>query len=281
MSRGEGRLYRQKDTRFWSCAYYLRGKQIRQSTGETDEKRALNFLKRKIREVENDKDGIKRFTNPRQEKVSVNEILNDLVEHYKRGGKKGIPREVPPQMTSHLRPLREFFCELRAVQVGSRDIEAFKAQRKAEHKANATINRSLQLLSQAYKYALKSDPPKLNRAPNIELYDEDNARKGKFSPAEAEAIFNSLPEYMADVARFAYETGHRSNEIRQLCWSHLEPDGIRVPASIAKGRKEEVIALTEEIEEILTRRMADRRPGCDLIFHHDGHPIVDYRKCWH
>src|SRR5262249_2579627 len=156
--------------------------------------------------------GIKRFTNPRQEKVSVNEILNDLVEHYKRGGKKGIPREVPPQMTSHLRPLREFFCELRAVQVGSRDIEAFKAQRKAEHKANATINRSLQLLSQAYKYALKSDPPKLNRAPNIELYDEDNARKGKFSPAEAEAIFNSLPEYMADVARFAYETGHRSNE---------------------------------------------------------------------
>src|SRR5215471_12534114 len=116
MSRGEGRLYRQKDTRFWFCAYYLRGKQIRQSTGETDEKRALNFLKRKIREVENDKDGIKRFTNPRQEKVSVNEILNDLVEHYKRGGKKGIPREVPPQMTSHLRPLREFFCELRAVQ---------------------------------------------------------------------------------------------------------------------------------------------------------------------
>src|SRR5215471_17827806 len=86
---------------------------------------------------------------------------------------------------------------------------------------------------------------------------------------------------MADVARFAYETGHRSNEIRQLCWSHLEPDGIRVPASIAKGRKEEVIVLTEEIEEILTRRMADRRPGCDLIFHHDGHPIVDYRKCWH
>jgi hypothetical protein len=38
--------------------------------------------------------------------------------------------------------------------------------------------------------------------------------------------------------------------------------------------------LTEEVEEILSRRKSDRRPGCALIFHHDGAPIVDYRKCW-
>jgi integrase len=116
----------------------------------------------------------------------------------------------------------------------------------------------------------------------IERYSEKgNQGKGKFSPAEAEAIFNSLPSYMADVARFAYETGHRSNEIRKLCWSHLEPDAIRVPGRIAKNRDACQIALTEELEEILGRRKNDRRPGCDLIFHHDGNPIVDYRKCWH
>jgi hypothetical protein len=40
------------------------------------------------------------------------------------------------------------------------------------------------------------------------------------------------------------------------------------------------IVLTEELEEILSRRKADRRPGCDLIFHNDGNPIIDYRKCW-
>jgi len=42
---------------------------------------------------------------------------------------------------------------------------------------------------------------------------------------------------MADVARFAYEAGHRSGEIRQLRWSHLEPDAIRVPGSIAENRE--------------------------------------------
>ena len=213
--------------------------------------------------------------------MTVNEILDDLVGHYKRGGEKGIPREVSPQMTSHLKPLREFFSEFRAMQVGSRDLEAFKSQLKVAKKANATINRSLQLLSQAYSYALKSDPQKLNRALMIKRYSEKgNVRKGKFTPAEAEAVFNNLPPYMSDVARFAYETGHRSSEIRKLCWSHLEPDAIRVPGSITKNGEECQIVLTEEVEEILCRRKSDRRPGCDLIFHHDGAPIVDCRKCW-
>jgi integrase len=62
--------------------------------------------------------------------------------------------------------------------------------------------------------------------------------------------------------------------------SHLEPDVIRVPGRIAKNRDECQIALTEELEEILERRKNDRRPGCDLIFHHDSDPIVD-RKCWY
>ena len=138
------------------------------------------------------------------------------------------------------------------------------------------------MLSQAYSYAVTSDRPKLNRAPKIERYSEKgNQRKGKFSPAEAEAIFNSLPSYLADVASFAYETGHRSGEIRQLQWPHLKPNVNRIPASITKNGEEQQIALTEEIEEILARRKSDRRPGCDLILHHDGAPIVDYRKRWY
>jgi hypothetical protein len=57
--RGDGRLYKHPSSKFWWCAFYLLGKQIRQSTGETDEKQAEKFLKRKIREIENDKEGIK------------------------------------------------------------------------------------------------------------------------------------------------------------------------------------------------------------------------------
>jgi hypothetical protein len=89
--RGDGRLYKHPSSKFWWCEYWLRGKQYRQSTVETDEKHATKFLKRKIRETENDKEGIKRFSPPQQERATVNEILDDLVGHYKRGGEKGIP----------------------------------------------------------------------------------------------------------------------------------------------------------------------------------------------
>jgi len=38
--------------------------------------------------------------------------------------------------------------------------------------------------------------------------------------------------------------------------------------------------LIEELEEILSRRKSDRRPGCHLMFHNDGNPIAGNRKCW-
>jgi len=185
-------------------------------------------------------------------------------------------------MKSHLRRLRNYFGDGRAFDVGSRDIESFVSELRTEKKANATINRSLQLLHQAYDYAVTSDPPKLSRAPKIELLSEsDNRRTGEFTAAEAEQLARSLPSYMADVARFAYETGARAGEILQLCWPHLDGSGINVSGAITKNGQDRTIALTEELEEILERRRQDIRPGCELIFHHDGQSITDYRKCWH
>jgi hypothetical protein len=79
---------------------------------------------------------------------------------------------------------------------------------RAEGKKNATVNRFLQMLQQAYQVAVDADPPVLSRALKVPKLDEsENGRKGKFSDAEAEAIFAGLPDYMVAVARLAYETG--------------------------------------------------------------------------
>jgi integrase len=158
--------------------------------------------------------------------------------HYKLGGKRQIAREVSPQMLSHLKRLREYFGNSRASRIGGRDIEQFIAQLNGENKANATINRSLQLLSQAYSLAVSADPQKLSRAPKIEKLDESGNRpKGKFTQAEADLVAVSLPPYMADVARFAYETGARASEILQLRWTMLDGDALQVPGEITKNRE--------------------------------------------
>ena len=216
-------------------------------------------------------------------RIKVNELLDDLVTEYKRGPKSNrVPREASPQMLSHLKRLRAYFGMSNAVDVTKREIDSFVASLKSEGKKNATINRSLQLLHQAYRIAVESDPPKATKIPKIEKLDEsDNVRKGKFLPHEVELVASSLPSYMADVARFAYATGARAGEILKMRWDYINGDGIDVPGTDTKNREARTIAITEEMEEVLSRRRAAKVEGCDLIFHHDGQAIIDYRKCWH
>jgi integrase len=205
-----------------------------------------------------------------------------LIAEYKLGGKRHIPREVGAPMQSQINRLREHFGAMRAMDVHKRDVNDFVSMLRSEGKKNATVNRFLQLLQQAYTVAVTADPPVLSRALTVPKLDEsENVRKGKFSDEEAQQIFAGLPDYMTDVARFAYETGARSGEIRKLKWSWLHGDAISVPASACKGRKPHSIALTPQLAEILDRRRAARMPGCDLIFHRDGRPVGDYRQCWH
>jgi len=144
------------------------------------------------------------------------------------------------------------------------------------------VNRSTQLLAQAFEIGAAATPPKVLRSLKIEQLDESqNVRTGKFTEREAEAVASSLPSYMSDAARFAYVVGSRSGEILKLRWDYLDAEGLRVPGKFTKNREDRIIALTPELEEIVARRRAARIDGCNLIFHHNGQPIADYRKCWY
>jgi hypothetical protein len=83
MARGDGRIYKQPGSAVWYCAYYLRGQQYRQSTGETDEQKALKFLRRKIKEVHADQVGARTFVGPQQERITVDKLLDSLEADYR------------------------------------------------------------------------------------------------------------------------------------------------------------------------------------------------------
>jgi integrase len=277
--KGTGGIYTRGNV-LW-IHYSLRGKVFRESTDTNDPVKARRFLKHRLDQVGTARQGAKQFIGPQQEKVTINEILDDQIEHYRQGGKRGIRREVSPQMQSHLKRLRSFFGDRLAMGISTRDIDEFKSKLKAEWKTNATIDRALQLLRAAYRHAVRVDPPKLIRALHIELLDEShNVRKGKFTPQQAELLASILPEYLSDYCRFADLIGERSGELKQLRWSYLDRDVIRVPGEICKNRQARIVAITPEIETILQRRKRAMIPGCDLIFHNQGRKIGDYRKAW-
>jgi hypothetical protein len=82
--RGEGRLF-QRGSTFW-IAYYLRGKEYRESAKTPDEKKAQRFLKRRLKEVGADQIGAQAFVEPKQQRVTVSELLDNLEGDYKLRG---------------------------------------------------------------------------------------------------------------------------------------------------------------------------------------------------
>jgi hypothetical protein len=83
--RGDGYIYRRGNV-FW-CSFYLNGVEQRESTGETDEKRALRYLKNRLDEVGADRRGVEKFSSAAMNKQTVRDLLEALKADFKQRGK--------------------------------------------------------------------------------------------------------------------------------------------------------------------------------------------------
>jgi integrase len=262
------------------CAYYLRGKEYRESTSETDPKEAGKFLRRRLKEVGADQIGAKAFVGPQQERVKISELLDALEADYKLRSKDSM------QTRSNLKRVRLDFGLHRACSLTAEQVDGYIEQRLAEGFAPASINRITQVLGQAYTLAIERKH--LSNAPKIRhLSESGNVRQGFFSEPEFRAVVDSLPEYLKDFARFAYYTGMRKGEIASLRWEDLDGDVIRLRAENAKNGKARSVPIDGELEKVIERRRAVRQVKTSggvllaaLVFHHDGEPIADFRKAW-
>lgn len=271
----------------WHAAFSLRGREIRKSTKCTALNAAHKVLETEMRKVGADKEGIKTYTgSPKMERIRINELIDDLVANYRRNN-GGVVREVPQGMVSKLKHVRAHFGDFRVVDLRRHHIESYIDGLRAQGRRNATINRRTEILHRAFALAVKADPPKATRVPEIERQSEKgNERKGKFQRAQAELVFLNAPDWLSDYFRWLNECGMRAGEAAQLRWSHLNADqtALSIPGNICKNREPRIVAVTPVMAEILARRQLTRIQGCDLIFHRDGKQITargyntDWRK---
>jgi integrase len=284
-ARGNGRIYPRGEV-LW-VAYHLRGKKIRESTGASvgDEKAAEKFLRNRLKEVHADELGARTFTTPKARRLTVHDLLEALKADLQLRGK------FSPQNASHLKRADADFGSRLAVALTAEQIDVYKIARIAKGDAPASINRPLQLIRQAYGFAVKRDH--ISRVPNIEfLSEKGNARKGFCDEPTFRKILGFLPSYLKDFCLFGYCTGMRYGEIRSLEWAYVSGDVIELQAEDAKGDRDESNArlipmVGKDLAGILKRRKIARKVKTDdgttlaaLIFHHDGNPIVDIRKAW-
>jgi integrase len=204
--------------------------------------------------------------------------MDALSSHFKAQDQLSTP------VACTIKKVKEQFANKRATKLTAAEVNEWITERRENGDKKATINRATQLLKQAYKF--KKLPMPGPEA--IIRFDElDNARQGFFTDPEIRRVMARLPEYLADFALFGWGTGMRRGEIAGLKWTYVQDGTIRIPAEITKTKKAHSIPLVGELAEVIQRRRAARsveRDGtvvlADLIFHRDGEPVRNFRRCW-
>ena len=107
---------------------------------------------------------------------------------------------------------------------------------------------------------------------------------------EFRALEASLPDYLSDYANFAYRSAWRKTSIARLRWDCYDAIAqcIRLDGKDWKNRDSQIGMLDEKLVALVERRKKARSVKTEsvavilsnLIFHHDGNPIGDFRKSW-
>jgi hypothetical protein len=167
----------------------VRGKQHEISTGTPDLMLAKRFHRQKLDELAADRQGLKQFTTPQHRQLQFASLLEDLVSDYRVRRVKSLA-----SVLSHLKPLRDYFGDWRAVAITFRAIETYITTRREDEKSNATINRELELLRRAVRLA--HDRQLLPSIPKVRVLPENNTRQGFFERPDLEAVVAALPAYL-------------------------------------------------------------------------------------
>lgn len=283
--RGDGRTFLRG--RIWWIAYYGpvgdQWQQIRESSGSTLEETALKLLRRRTREIENHREGIRAFHGPRQERVTVDHLLDSLEEDYRQRKIKSLQKTL-----NHMKPVREFFGHMRAMQVTADTIRAYVALRVEEGATNSTINRGLEILSRAYGLAIEEE--RLSRRPAIRFLSEaGNARRGFFEHDEYERILPHLVPPLDDLVRFAYRCGWRKSECRLLRWENVDRSAREVRLDDSKSGRGRVMPLDDDLWSLFEKLWAARRYATkdgealsEFVFHVKGQPLgsTGFERRW-
>jgi integrase len=256
-----------KEGKTYWIKYHHNGKPYYESAKSTKWADAANLLKQREGDAASGKPPGVRF-----DKVMFAELVEDFKEDYKLKGQKK-PR---------FKHLEAYFEGMRVVDVTTAKIKSYINHRQEQGAANATVNRELAALKRMLNLGAKETPPKVNRVPYIQMLKEDNVKEGFFEDSDYEAILKELPEYIKGMVQFAYWTGWREAQIRNITWKMVKIKDrlITAPGRITKNSKPHTIYMNDPLLGIIKDQRSQRNLGCPYVFHRNGQQIKDFRSVW-
>jgi integrase len=271
--------YKRKGSRFWWIAPWIEGRQVPQSSGETDYDRAERKLK--ILEGKLAANAPIKATTDRGSFAALLEVVRTDYKIKRRRSlydcEKRIDKALVP-LLGHL-PAGKAWEELDQYILARQNGEPGKRRRKA---SNGTINNELRIVKRAYRLgALKG---LVSFVPHIEMLPDGPERDGYYSRAEFDALMAAAPPLVRNILTVAYITGWRLRSILRLQWNQVDlKDGFVWQTEIKNQKAtrwplDEVPELRAVFEEqdAATKRVKDAI--VPYVFHRNGKPVKDLRK---
>ena len=264
--RGDGSVFLRG--RIWWIAYSFRGKLYQESSKSADERQARKLLRARLGKVDKPN-----FVDPAKElRLTIRNMKQQLEMDYERKQNKSL--KTLKYCFAHVEDFFEFH---RVVDITEPEIDKFIETRLRAGAERSSINRSLAYLRRGFR--LMFEKRMISRVPVIKLLDGENVRQGFVAVAEMSALLEKVTDPDArDIIEFLYASGWRSNEAKELRWSWIDGDMIRLPAEHSKNKKARLLPIVGTIREVIERRQDKRQLHCEFVFHRNGRPIRHFRK---
>lgn len=272
---GSGSIYKRGKT--WWLSYYVNGKQVWESAQTKDRAEARRILQAKLGQRAEDRLIVG------ADRVTFEDLIRGVENEYRANERKTLDK-----VQCRAKHLAKSFAGWRALDIKVTDLRAYIAKRQEEGASNAEINRELSVLRRGFNLAREAET--LTHMPHFPRLEERAPRAGFFEEEDFQAVVTHLPECLQPPMTFAYLTGWRCrSEILRLQWRNidLEAGTIRLDVGSTKNKDGRVIYMTSALRALLEEQRRktfalQRETGqiIPLVFHDNGHRIVNYDKRW-
>ncbi len=267
--------YRRRGSRFYWIAPWIEGKQVPQSSGETDYDRADRKLK-----ILEGKIAANAPITARTDRDTFAALLELVRTDYKIKRRRSL-YDLEKRIDVALVPVLGRLPAGKAWQ----EIPGYILGRQEDEIQNATINRELAIIRRAYRLGLRSGM--VSFVPFIEMLPEENERENYFSKEQFAAIVAIASPLIGNILTVAYVTGWRIRSILRLEWRQVDLKGgfVWLNASDTKNMKAtrwplDVMGLREVFEAQRKDTDAIKNAIVPWVFHRRGRPVKTFKNSW-
>ena len=255
--------------------YHCNGVAYRQSTHETDRRRAERALQRKLGEI-----GMGSFNAPSVERIRVAELADNMLRDYRINDRKSLAL-TEQRWKKHLKPV---LGDRRAVQITTDVLSRYVDQRRGQGAQNGTINRELAALKRMFNLAHRSSPRKVCQVPVFPHLKENPPRKGFMDDSQYRQLCQNCKQpWLRAMLALAYSYGFRKEELLSMRASQVDllDRTIRLDPGTTKNGEGRVVYMTDEVYHLLCECLRGKQPTDYLLTREGNEPVRDMRAAWY